>query len=114
MLGPAWRGDYTLSRDIAAGLVALATLPSTPATVYNLATGRGVTAADWCRVLEPRLPGFRWRMAADGEAWNVDSHGGFDRGAMDIGKIGADIGYRPAFDLALAADHLLRWRGCLV
>jgi hypothetical protein len=29
---------------------------------------------------------------------------------MDIGKIVADTTYRPAFDLAAAADHLLRWR----
>jgi dTDP-glucose 4,6-dehydratase len=110
VLGPPWRGDYTLSRDIAAGLVALADQPSTPRTVYNLATGRGATAADWCRVLETRLPGFRWRRAADGEAWNVESHTGFDRGAMDIAKITADTPYRPTFDFERAADHLLAWR----
>ncbi len=43
ILGPPWRGDYTLSRDIAAGLVALADQPSTPRTVYNLATGQAST-----------------------------------------------------------------------
>jgi nucleoside-diphosphate-sugar epimerase len=110
VLGPPWRGDYTLSRDIAAGLVALAEMPATPRTVYNLATGRGTTAADWCRVLEHRLPGFRWRLAADGEAWNVESHTGYDRGAMDIGKIVSDTPYRPAFDMDRAARHLLAWR----
>ena len=110
VLGPPWRGDYTLSRDIAAGLVALADLPSTPRTIYNLATGRATTAEDWCRALQSRLPGFRWRLAADGEAWNVDSHTGFDRGAMDIAKIIADTPYRPAFDIEHAAEHLLAWR----
>jgi nucleoside-diphosphate-sugar epimerase len=110
VLGPPWRGDYTLSRDIAAGLVALADLPSTPRTVYNLATGRATTAEDWCRVLETRLPGFRWHRAADGEAWNVESHTGYDRGAMDITRITADTPYRPRFDLESAADHLLAWR----
>jgi UDP-glucuronate 4-epimerase len=110
VLGPAWRGDYTLSRDIAAGLVVLASMPSTPRTVYNLATGRGTTAEDWCRALESRLPGFRWRRAAAGEAWNVESHTGFDRGAMDIARITGDTAYRPAFDLGRAADHLLAWR----
>ncbi|MEA2738071.1 MAG: hypothetical protein QOH05_1378 [Acetobacteraceae bacterium] len=110
VLGPPWRGDYTLSRDIAAGLVALADQPSTPRTIYNLATGRGTTAEDWCRALESRLPGFRWRRAAAGEAWNVESHTGFDRGAMDIAKITRDTPYRPAFDLERAAEHLLAWR----
>jgi nucleoside-diphosphate-sugar epimerase len=110
VLGPPWRGDYTLSRDIAAGLVALADIPSTPRTIYNLATGRGTTAEDWCRALETRLPGFRWRRARDGETWNVESHTGFDRGAMDIAKIIADTPYRPVFDIQRSAEHLLAWR----
>jgi dTDP-glucose 4,6-dehydratase len=110
VLGPPWRGDYTLSRDIAAGLAVLAGMPSTPRTIYNLATGRTTTAEDWCRVLAGRLPGFRWRRAAEGEAWNVDSHTGYDRGAMDITRITADTPYRPAFDLAGSVEHLLAWR----
>jgi nucleoside-diphosphate-sugar epimerase len=110
VLGPPWRGDYTNSRDIAAGLVAIADAPSLPRTVYNLATGRATSAEDWCRVLETRLPGFRWRGAADGETGNVDSHAGFHRGAMDIGKITADTTYRPGYDLDRAADHLFGWR----
>jgi dTDP-glucose 4,6-dehydratase len=110
VLGPPWRGDYTLSRDIATGLVTLASMSSTPRAVYNLATGRGTTAEDWCRTVEKRMPLFRWRRAADGEAWNVESHTGYDRGAMSIDRITADTTYRPAFDLESAADHLLSWR----
>ena len=110
VLGPPWRGDYTLSRDIAAGLVALADMPSTPRTLYNLASGRATTVEDWCRVLQSRLPGFRWRRAAEGETWNVDSHTGYDRGAMALDRIVSDTSYRPAFDLERAADHLLAWR----
>ncbi|HEY1412788.1 MAG TPA: hypothetical protein VGF36_11645, partial [Rhodopila sp.] len=104
------RGDYTLSRDIAAGLVTLAEMKSTPRTIYNLATGQATTAEDWCRVLAARLPGFRWRRAGDGEAWNVESHTGYDRWAMDIARIVADTSYRPAFDMERAAEHLLAWR----
>ena len=110
VLGPPWRGDYTLSRDIAGGLVAIADQPLLPRTIYNLATGRATSAEDWCRVLAARLPGFRWRRAAANEAGNVDSHAGFDRGAMAIDRIIADTTYRPQFDLARAADHLLTWR----
>lgn len=110
VLGPPWRGDYTLSRDIAAGLIALANLPSTRRTIYNLATGKATTAEDWCRVLATRRPDFRWRRVAEGEAWNVESHTGFDRGAMRIDNITTDTPYRPRFDLASAADHLIAWR----
>lgn len=109
VLGPPWRGDYTLSRDIAAGLVAIADAPALPRTVYNLATGRATTAEDWCRVLATRLPGFRWRRATQDGPYNVDSHAGLHRGAMDIRHITADTTYRPAFDLARAADHMLAW-----
>jgi nucleoside-diphosphate-sugar epimerase len=110
VLGPTWRGDYTLSRDIAAGLVAVADLPSTRRTIYNLATGNATTAEDWCRVLATRLPQFRWRRAVKDEAWNVESHTGFDRGAMRIANITADTPYRPRFDLESAAAHLIAWR----
>jgi nucleoside-diphosphate-sugar epimerase len=110
VLGPPWRGDYTLSRDIAAGLVALADMPSTPRHLYNLATGTATTAEGWCRILQTRIPGFRWHRAAHGEAFNVDSHTGYDRGAMAIERIVADTPYRPQYDLARAADHLLAWR----
>jgi nucleoside-diphosphate-sugar epimerase len=110
VLGPPWRGDYTLSRDIAAGLVTIAEAPVLPRKVYNLATGRATTAEDWCRVVAKRLPNFRWRRAADGETWNVESHAGFDRGAMNITEITADTTYRPSYDFARAADHLLDWR----
>lgn len=110
VLGPPWRGDYTLSRDIAAGLVALADQPTTPRTVYNLATGHGTTAEHWCQALAAQRPEFRWRRAAPGEPWNVESHTGFDRGAMDISNITTDTPYRPAFDFNSAARHMLAWR----
>ncbi|HQT78922.1 MAG TPA: NAD-dependent epimerase/dehydratase family protein, partial [Rhodopila sp.] len=84
ILGPPWRGDYTCSRDIAAGLVAIADAPMLPRKTYNLATGRGTTAEAWCEALAARLPGFRWRRATQDEPFNVDSHTGFDRGAMSI------------------------------
>jgi dTDP-glucose 4,6-dehydratase len=110
VLGPPWRGDYTLSRDIAAGLVALADMKSTPRAVYNLATGHATTAEDWCRAVQKRMPSLNWRRAVEGETWNVESHTGFDRGAMAVDRIVADTAYRPAFDLESAADHLLAWR----
>jgi nucleoside-diphosphate-sugar epimerase len=110
VLGPPWRGDYTLSRDIATGLVILADMTSTPRAVYNLAAGRATTAEDWCRAVEKRTPSLSWRRAAGGESWNVESHTGFDRGAMAIDRIVADTAYRPAFDMESAADHLLAWR----
>jgi nucleoside-diphosphate-sugar epimerase len=109
VLGPPWRGDYIYSRDVAAGLVRIADTPALSRTVYNLGFGRAVTAEDWCAALTPLIPGFRWRRAAAGDAHNVESHSGFDRGAFDVGKILAETGFAPRFDLATAASDYLAW-----
>ena len=87
VLGPAWRGDFIFSRDVADGLVRLADAPALSRTIYNLGSGRLGSAETWCEALAQVVPGFRWRRAAAGEAGNVDSHTGFHRGPMAIGKI---------------------------
>jgi nucleoside-diphosphate-sugar epimerase len=109
VLGPPWRGDYIYSRDVAAGLVRIADAPGLSRTVYNLGSGRAVTAEDWCAVLAREIPGFRWRRAGAGEAHDVESHSGFDRGAFDIQKIVAETGFSPQFDLARTAGDYLAW-----
>src|SRR5580658_1051884 len=109
VLGPPWRGDYIYSRDVAAGLVRIAVSPGLSRTVYNLGSGVAVSAEDWCSALMPLVPGFRWRRAASGEAYNVESHTGFDRGAFDVKKIAAETGFAPRFDLSAAAADYLAW-----
>jgi UDP-glucuronate 4-epimerase len=109
VLGPAWRGDFIFSRDVADGLVRLADAPTLSRVVYNLGSGRLGSAKTWCEALAPMVPGFRWRHARPGEAGNVDSHTGFHRGPMAIGKIARDTGYVPRFDLAAAAEAWVAW-----
>jgi nucleoside-diphosphate-sugar epimerase len=109
VLGTPWRGDYTCSRDIASGLVAVAGCPGLPRAVYTLATGRTTDAAAWCAALQRLRPGFRWRLARDGDAVNVESHTGYHRGAMAIDHITVDTLYRPQYDFATAAEHMLDW-----
>jgi UDP-glucuronate 4-epimerase len=111
VLGPAWRGDFVFSRDVADGLVRLADAPALPRTVYNLGSGQVGSAQTWCEQVARLVPGFRWRCASAGEAANVDSHTGFHRGPMDIGKITRDTHYRPRFDFAAAADEWVEWLG---
>ena len=111
VLGPAWRGDYIYSRDVADGLVRLTDAPSLSRTVYNLGSGRLGSAATWCDEVARHVPRFRWRHAATGEAGNIDSHTGFHRGPMDIGRIARDTGYAPRFDFAGAARDWLAWSG---
>ncbi len=109
VLGPPWRGDFIYSRDVADGIVRLADADTLTRTVYNLGSGRAGSAQLWCEELA-RCMGFRWRLAAVGEAGNVDSHTGFDRGPMDIAKIARDTGFAPRFDFAGAAEDWLAWQ----
>jgi nucleoside-diphosphate-sugar epimerase len=109
VLGPAWRGDFIYSRDVADGLVRLADAPVLARVVYNLGSGRLGSAKTWCEALAPAVLGFRWRHARPGEAGNVDSHTGFHRGPMAIGKIARDTGYVPRFDFAAAAEAWVGW-----
>lgn len=55
------------------------------------------------------MPEFRWRYAAPGEAANVDSHTGFHRGPMAIGKIARDTGYAPHRSFDEAAREWVKW-----
>ena len=109
VLGPPWRGDYIYARDVAAGIVRVADAPALSRTVYNLGSGRGETVEDWCAAVAAHLPGFRWRRAAAGDAYNVESHTGFDRGAFDIEALAGATGFRPGFDFARAAADYLGW-----
>jgi len=111
VLGPAWRGDFIYSRDVADGLVRLADAASLSRTVYNLGSGRLGSAETWCDEVARCVPGFRWRHAAAGEVGNVDSHTGFHRGPMDIAKIARDTGYAPRHDHAQAAAAWWSWVG---
>ena len=111
ILSPPGRGDFCYARDIAAGLAALAEAPFLSQTIYNLGSGTALTAEDWCRSLAAVAPGFRWRLAREGETPNVVSHVAFDRGRLDIAAIGRDAGYKPGFTFDRAARDYLDWSG---
>ena len=103
------RGDFCYSRDIAAGLVALADADALQQVTYNLGSGQSLSAEDWCRALAGVVPGFRWRRAAEGETANTISHVAFDRGRFDLAAITRDTGYAPAFPFDRAAADYAGW-----
>jgi nucleoside-diphosphate-sugar epimerase len=109
VLGPAWKGDFVYSRDVGAGVVQVLDAPRWRRTVYNLGGGRFESAADWCAALARAMPGARWRLAAPGEAYEIESHTGFDRAKMRIDRIAGDCGVSPAFDFDAAARDWLGW-----
>ncbi|HTI83276.1 MAG TPA: NAD(P)-dependent oxidoreductase [Acetobacteraceae bacterium] len=109
VLSPSWRGDFIYSRDVADGLVRLAEAPALSRTIYNIGSGSLGSAASWCEAVARALPGFRWRLARANETGNIDSHTGFDRGPMAIGKVARDTGYAPRYDFVSAAHDWIQW-----
>ena len=111
VLGPAWRGDFIFSRDVADGLVRLADAPALSRTVYNLGSGRLGSAGTWCEALARVVPGFRWRRAAAGEAGNVDSTPGSPAGRWRSGRSRGTRGLRRVTTLPTPPRH--GWRGTI-
>jgi nucleoside-diphosphate-sugar epimerase len=104
------RGDHVYVRDVAAGLIGLLDAAALPHAVFNLGSGVATTVADFCEALAAARPGFRWRIAAEGEA-TVITHVPFDRPPMNITRLSAATGYAPRFGLAAAAADALAFFG---
>ena len=109
VLSPPWRGDFVYSRDVADGLTRLADAPALSRTIYNIGSGSLGSAKSWCEAVAHTMPGFRWRLARANETGNIDSHTGFNRGPMAIGKAARDTGYAPHFDFVGAAHDWIKW-----
>jgi nucleoside-diphosphate-sugar epimerase len=107
VLNTPTQGDHIYVRDVAAGLIGLLDAPALPHAVFNLGSGVATDAAAFCAALATVAPGFRWRVAAEGEAANVITHVPFSRPALDISRLAAATGYAPRFDLAAAAADAL-------
>ena len=109
VLNSPGRGDFCYSRDIAAGLAALARAPDLHQPVYNLGSGAATTAETWCDALATLCPGFTHRRAREDETPNTVSHVTFDRGPLDISAIRRDAGYAPRYPTEAAARDYLAW-----
>jgi len=105
------RRDWVYSRDVAAGIETLLFAKSVPHALYHLSSGRAWEDffPRWCETLKAAFPTFSWHVAEPGEAANVAYHAEHDRAAMDMSRIAADIGFRPAFGAQEACSDLGTW-----
>ena len=90
-------GDYTHSRDAAAGIAALLDAPHLRFPVYNVAQGEVATVADLLGWAAAAIPGFRHAIVPDGQADILadPARTGGMWGAYDVSRIVADTGWRP-------------------
>jgi UDP-glucuronate 4-epimerase len=109
VLPRAGQRDWLYARDAAAAIAALLDQPQHRHPVYNLAAGFVWSVADWCEEVARRHPGFRWRLAAPGEAANVDYYADYDRASMDAQRLRADTRFTPRYGLPEAAQDFHDW-----
>lgn len=105
------RGDHVYVRDVASGLLALLDAPALGHGLFNLGSGVATDVAMFCAALARHRPGFRWSIAAEGEAATVVTHVPFDRPAMRIDRLVGATGWRPRFGLDEAAADALAFFG---
>jgi len=103
------RTDWIYVRDVASGLVALAHATALTDRVFNLGGSQVFDLSDWCRAVAKHRSGFSWRLAALGEAANIECNPPQDRAPLDSRLLTQVTGFAPAFDLANATEDYLAW-----
>jgi nucleoside-diphosphate-sugar epimerase len=106
-LGPT---DYIYAPDVASALIALLDAKAPAHRLYHLGTGAAWALGQWCELLAKRFPKFRWRESANDADWNVVPLARAIRTRFSNRRI-AELGWRPRYDLAAAADDFISWLG---
>lgn len=104
------RRDWIYNRDVASGLLELVRSPRLQHLTYHVAPGidRSWTVEEWCRRLQQAFPGFRYRIAGEGDVPNINLHEP-DRAPLNHTRIFTDTDFRPAYDFEQAFEDLLQW-----
>jgi nucleoside-diphosphate-sugar epimerase len=99
--------DYIYGPDVAGALIALLDAKALSHRLYHLGTGTAWALPQWCKLLEKRFPKFRWRESSEG--CNVVPLAPGTRTRFSNRRLVEDLGWKPRFDLAAAAENYLDW-----
>jgi nucleoside-diphosphate-sugar epimerase len=103
--------DWIYSRDVAAGLVALAQASAPKHRLYHLTSGldwsNGVV--QWCRTLAAAVDGFDFRVAEGDEQPNVFDSAARDRAPMCVERLETDIRFSPRYGPEPAGRDFAQW-----
>jgi nucleoside-diphosphate-sugar epimerase len=103
--------DYIYAPDLAAAIIALLDAKAPKYRLYHLGTGTAWSLPEWCELLAQRFPKFRWRESAQDSECNVLPLTRATRTRFSNRRLAEDLGWRPRFTLAQAADDFLAWMG---
>ncbi|HUQ73859.1 MAG TPA: NAD(P)-dependent oxidoreductase [Burkholderiales bacterium] len=108
---PVGATDYIYAPDLAAALIALLDAKAPKHRLYHLGTGAAGSLPEWCELLARRRPKFRWRESPRDAECNVLPLARATRTRFSNRRIVEELGWRPRFTLAQAADDFLAWMG---
>ncbi|WP_445504719.1 NAD-dependent epimerase/dehydratase family protein [Microvirga sp. G4-2] len=109
VLPRSMQADWLYSRDAGDALAALTTKEALAHPVYNVGGSRMSDAAEWCRLLDRRFPGFAWRVAEPGEAATVTYGLPRDRAPLAVNRLCSEIGPFASRSLADAALDMMEF-----
>lgn len=99
---PAGGGDFGYAPDSGRAIALLMTAPSLAHAAYNVSSGVPFDAPELVDALNTALPGSGIELAP-GEPSGEAPY-------LDIGRLRAETGFEPAFDVSAAVGHYVDWR----
>ncbi|GAB6856349.1 NAD-dependent epimerase/dehydratase family protein [Microbacterium xylanilyticum] len=99
---PAGGGDFGYAPDSGRAIALLMTAPSLAHAAYNVSSGMPFYARELVDALNAALPGSGIELAP-GEPSGEAPY-------LDIGRLRAETGFEPAFDVSAAVGHYVDWR----
>jgi UDP-glucose 4-epimerase len=101
--------DWIYAPDVADALALLIEADRPVHRLYNISTGAEWSALQWGEALAALNPGFVCRLAAPGEAANIDLHSDADRAPLAGSRIEQEFGWRAKFGCAESVADLTAW-----
>jgi UDP-glucose 4-epimerase len=102
--------DWLYSADVGETIALLSEKDHLSHDLYNIGTGVEWTVADWCTQISAFVPHIKWRIAAPGEAANVDLFASVDRPPLAVDRLKRELGSTPSGLLAESVRKHLAWQ----
>jgi nucleoside-diphosphate-sugar epimerase len=91
--------DWTYIEDTVQGIARLLEEPELRHDVYNVSASVDVSLGEIAEAVQKAAPGFRFRFTEDPEKANIAMYPDQQRGALSIGRLKADTGYRAEYTI---------------
>jgi len=90
--------DHTYLDDVVSAILTALDRPQLPHDVYNVASGAAVTVAQLVQMVRELVPGAQLSVGA-GPYRHGDRVGLVRKGALDVGRAAAELGWKPKYDI---------------